>query len=70
MKIVLGDFNAKVGCEDIFRPTIGEYSLHNENNDNGVKLISFVTSKNLAVKSTIFQHKDIYKYTQMIREIK
>ena len=63
MKIVLGDFNAKVGCEDIFRPTLGKYSLHNESNDNEVRLISFATSKNLVVKSTMFQHKDIHKYT-------
>jgi exonuclease III len=28
MKILLGDFNAKVGREDIFKPTIGNKSLH------------------------------------------
>ncbi|PSN46866.1 hypothetical protein C0J52_13676 [Blattella germanica] len=63
MKIVLGDFNAKVGREDIFRPTIGKYSLHEDSNDNGVRLVTFATSKNLIVKSTTFQHKDIHKYT-------
>jgi hypothetical protein len=26
MKILLGDFNAKVGTEDIFKPTIGNES--------------------------------------------
>jgi hypothetical protein len=28
MKILLGDFNAKVGREDIFKLTIGNESLH------------------------------------------
>jgi exonuclease III len=27
-KILLGDFNAKVGKQDIFKPTIGNESLH------------------------------------------
>jgi hypothetical protein len=36
MKILLGDFNAKVGREDIFKPTIGNESSHEISNDNGV----------------------------------
>ena len=28
MKILLGEFNAKVGRENIFKPTIGQESLH------------------------------------------
>ncbi|PSN37502.1 hypothetical protein C0J52_26535 [Blattella germanica] len=63
MKIFLGDFNAKVGREDIFRPTIGKFSLHEDSNDNGDRLVTFATSKNLTVKSTTFQHKDIHKHT-------
>ncbi|KAJ4444657.1 hypothetical protein ANN_06453 [Periplaneta americana] len=63
MKILLGDFNAKVGREDIFRPTIGKESIHAISSDNGVRLVNFATSKNLIVKSTTFPHKDIHKYT-------
>ena len=47
MKALLGDFNTKVGREDIFKPTIGNESLHQDNNDNGVRIINFATSKNL-----------------------
>ncbi|KAJ4450080.1 hypothetical protein ANN_01487 [Periplaneta americana] len=63
MKILLGDFNAKVGREDIFRPTIGKESLHAISSDNGVRLVNFATSKNLIVKSITFPYKDIHKYT-------
>jgi endonuclease/exonuclease/phosphatase family metal-dependent hydrolase len=62
-KILLGDFNAKVGREDTFKPTIGNESLHQDNNDNGVRVVNFATSKNLAIKSTMFPHQNIRKYT-------
>ena len=45
MKILLGDFNAKVGRENIFKPTIGNESLHQDRNDNGVRIVNFATSK-------------------------
>jgi hypothetical protein len=57
MKILLGDSNAKIGREDIFKPTIGNESLHEISNDNGVILVNFVTSINLRGKSTMFPHR-------------
>jgi hypothetical protein len=36
MKILLGDFGAKVGREDIFKQTIGNESLHKISIDKGV----------------------------------
>jgi exonuclease III len=63
MKILLGDFNAKVGREDIFKMTVGNESLHETNNDNGVRVVNFATSKNLVVKSTMLPHRKIHKYT-------
>jgi hypothetical protein len=36
MKTLLGDFNAKVGRENIFEQTIGNESPHEISNDNGV----------------------------------
>jgi len=63
MKILLGDFNAKVENENIFKPTIGNESLHQHSNDNGVRIVTFAASKNLVVKSTMFPHRNIHKYT-------
>jgi hypothetical protein len=51
-KILLGDFIAKVGRENIFKPTIGNVSIHEDSNDNGVRIVNVATSKNLVVKST------------------
>jgi hypothetical protein len=65
MKILLGDFNAKVGREDIFKSTIGNESLHEISTDNGITLVNFATSENLRVKSTMFPHRNIHKYTWM-----
>jgi hypothetical protein len=38
MKILLGDFNAKVGRENVFKPTIGNENLYEMSNDNGVRV--------------------------------
>ena len=63
MKILLGDFNAKVGRENMFQPTMWTESVHPESNENGIRLVNFATSKNLIVKSTKFPHRNIHKYT-------
>jgi hypothetical protein len=63
LKVILGDFNAKVGRENIFKPTTGNESLYEISNDNGVTVVNFATSKNLVVRSTMFPHRKIHKYT-------
>jgi hypothetical protein len=63
MKMLLGDFNAKVGRKDTFKPTIGNESLHQDSNDNGVRIVNFATLKNLVVNSMMFPHRNIHKYT-------
>jgi hypothetical protein len=66
MNILLGDFNAKVGREDIFKPVIGNESLHEASNDNGVRVVNFATSKNIIVKRTTFPHPDIHKTLELL----
>jgi hypothetical protein len=50
MKSLLRDFSAKVGKEDIFKPTTWNGSLHEFSNDNGVRVTNFEKSINLTVK--------------------
>jgi hypothetical protein len=53
-RIFLGDFIAKVDREDIFKPIIGNESLHEASNDNGVRVLNFATSKNVIVRAQHF----------------
>ena len=45
MKIQLGDLNAEVVQENIFKLTVGNDSLHQASNDNGIRIVNFATSK-------------------------
>jgi hypothetical protein len=54
LKILLGDFNAKVGRESIFKLTIGNESLHEIINDSAVRLVN-----------TMFPGLNIHKYMYM-----
>jgi hypothetical protein len=66
--ILLGDFNfKKLGKENIFKPTIGIESLHQNSNDNGVRIVNSAASKNLVVKSTMFPRRNIHKCTWACR---
>jgi hypothetical protein len=63
LKIVIGDFNAKVGRESIYSEHIGKHSLHGKRSDNGVRLKNFAAGNNLYIGSTEFPHKNIHKAT-------
>jgi len=45
MKIPFGDFNEILRRDDIFKLTIGNDSLHQNSNDNGVRIINFALQK-------------------------
>jgi hypothetical protein len=63
MKILLGDFNAKVDMEDIFKPTIGNESFDEISHDNGVRVVNFATPKKSYRQSMMFPHCMIHKFT-------
>lgn len=63
MKIILGDANAKIGREEVYQTVIGKFSKHEKTTENGKLLIDFSKEKELIIKSTDFQRKDIHKGT-------
>jgi hypothetical protein len=70
MKILLGDFSAKVDREDSLKPTVRNESLHEISNGNGTTVLNIATSKNSVVKNTMFPHHSIHKYTWTSPEVK
>jgi len=62
IKIILGDMNAKIVRENMYRPTIGKESFHSISNDNGARLIHFAMSNGIIISSTYFQRKNIHKH--------
>jgi hypothetical protein len=63
IKVVMWDFNAKVGKKSGLAPNVEKYSLHEEMNNNGWRMIDFAITKNMAISSTLFQHKRIHRET-------
>ena len=55
IKVVMGDFNVKVGKESGVAPNVGKYGLHEETNNNGWRMTEFAITKNMAISSTLFQ---------------
>jgi len=43
--MLLGDFNAKLQRDNIFKPTNGNDSLHHDSNDNSVRIVKGATLK-------------------------
>lgn len=60
---MLGDLNAKCGKETQFLPVIGNESVLDISNNNGLRVISFAASKDVIISSTTFPHKRIHKVT-------
>ncbi|XP_037942599.1 importin subunit beta-like [Teleopsis dalmanni] len=62
-KILLGDFNAKIGREQYNSNVAGLHSLHTVSSDNGKRLCQLATGSGMYISSTHFPHKNIHKGT-------
>lgn len=63
VKMIMGDLNAKVGREEWLKPAVGIDSLHNESNNNGMRLANFANNHHMIIGGTHFPHKGIHKGT-------
>lgn len=61
IKIIVGDLNAKVRGENIYKNRAGGHSKHKESNKKGIKLMEIATEmKRMCIT---FQRKEDYKAT-------
>jgi hypothetical protein len=66
MFILLGDFNSKLGKEEFIIDVAGKHSLHENTNDNGLRLCNLSAAHGMWISSISFPHKNIHKHTWKI----
>jgi putative aminopeptidase FrvX len=54
IKMVAGNFKAKIGQEDIYKGVIGKHSIHLQTDNNGQKVTDLAISKSMIISSTCF----------------
>jgi len=62
IKIVLEDWNAKVGREEIYQGVIGRHRMHLNRNNNGQSLVDFAAAKKHGGIRTSYTQKEIHKH--------
>uniref|UniRef100_H2YWZ5 Reverse transcriptase domain-containing protein n=1 Tax=Ciona savignyi TaxID=51511 RepID=H2YWZ5_CIOSA len=62
VKLLMGDFNAKVGSQNISNSTLGRYGL-GQLNERGENLVEFCSTNNLSITNTMFKHHPRHLYT-------
>ena len=63
MLVIMGDFNARVGCDDEAWDGIIGRNGPNEKNSNGDRLLDFCALNNLVLTNTTFKHRRCHQYT-------
>lgn len=64
IKIVLEDCNPNCVCKQMF----GAKCLHKNSDGNGIRLITFASSKNTSTRRTTFLHKNMHKQMWMSQD--
>jgi hypothetical protein len=68
IKIVMGDFNAKVGVDcDTWHTIIGKHG-YREENERGERLLQFCRMNKMAIMNTWFEHRPPQKWTWIAPE--
>ena len=63
--IILGDFNARVGCNaDLWKVVLGKHCI-GKRNDSGLLFLEFCTELQYTITNTLFQQKKSHKTTWM-----
>jgi hypothetical protein len=60
--IMLGDLNAKIGKEDVYKNVAGKHTLHETRNGNREWICEYAIANGMKI-STYYQHKRIHKGT-------
>ena len=61
--IVIGDFNAKAGWNNVRIKRIMEREGLGDANENGEELVNFCVLNSLSIGGTLFPHKSVHKGT-------
>lgn len=61
MKVVLGDLNVKVGCENSYQHKTKRENKNQISNHNGRRVTEFAGEKELKIMSIHFKMKEMYK---------
>ena len=70
MMMLLGDFNAKLGRDNIFKPIIRNESVHHDSNDNEVRMLKVDEVIGKWRKLYNMELNDLYSSPNIVRVMK
>jgi hypothetical protein len=52
--------------KDLMTNNVGNFSLRNESNDNGIQLAEFAVTRNVMISSDVFPYRQRHGYLTMV----